>query len=242
MEEPKQDLSKFINSPDWSNEQLKVLQQSVAKNTTPSELIYFANVCKSVGLNPFNKEIWCFKNKKGDLLIFTGRDGFLKKAQEHQKYAGMRSSEVCENDKFQIDIANNKITHEITTFERGRILGAYAIVFRDGGEPTIELVDFKTYNKGYNTWVTNPADMIKKVAEAHALKKAFGFTGVQAEEDWNTTDGEAIEPVTVTKEKVSISEEDFSKLMSNSNEYISKHYQDYKLTDLMLDQVKERLS
>ena len=71
-------------------------------------------------------------------------------AQFNPLFNGIRSCEVRDNDEWSIDVANNKITHVISKSlkDRGEIIGAYCIVFRKGGEPTIEFADFKTYNKG----------------------------------------------------------------------------------------------
>lgn len=174
---------------------IQLMHKTVAKDTTLTEFRYFLNVSKASGLNPFLKEIWCYKDSKGNQIIFAGRDGFLKKAQENSNFAGIRSCEVRVNDEFAIDVANNKIHHKVTTLsdqERGEITGAYAIAFRKDGEPTIELVSWKTYNKGYNTWKSHPAEMIKKVAEVHALKKAFGISELQIEEDFTIRGGEAL--------------------------------------------------
>lgn len=179
------DYNKLSQQFGWSEGEIATIQHTVAKGTSKLELAYFLSLAKSVGLNPFNKEIWCYKDGKGNLLIFSGRDGFLKKAQENKNFNGIRSCEVREKDVFGIDIANNVINHTINTTERGKIIGAYAIVFRKDGEPTVEWVEFATYNKGYNAWKTHPEEMIKKVAESHALKKAFGITGVQSEYDYD---------------------------------------------------------
>lgn len=179
----------------YTPNELHVIQSSVAKNTTPTELAYFLNVCKTVGLNPFNKEVWCYKDHKANLIIFTGRDGLLRKAQENPNYAGHRSSEVCENDEFSADIPNGKVYHNIKQFgDRGKILGAYCIVFRKDGEPFIDVVDIKDYEPNkvnpYSAWSHKKALMIKKVAESHALKQAFGFAaGIQMEDDWNVDKG-----------------------------------------------------
>lgn len=175
--------------------QVEVIHRSVAKGTTLDELNYFMNVASSVGMSPFNKEIWCYKSK-GQLLVFAGRDGFLRKAQESPSFNGLRSCEVCKNDEFVIDVANNQIKHNMSFGDRGPIVGAYCIVFRKGGEPTIETVEFGPYNKGMNAWKTHPAEMIKKVAEVHALKKAFGISGVQCEHDFTQPDNNGnVEPV-----------------------------------------------
>jgi phage recombination protein Bet len=192
----------------YSAEQVGVIQKNVAKNTTLAELAYFLNVCKSMELNPFNKEVWCYKDGRDNLLIFSGRDGFLAKAQKHPLFNGIRSSEVCEKDNFSIDIFSGNVTHSHNGKDRGAIIGAYAVVFRKGGEPTIEYAEFSRYNKGRNTWSTNPDEMIKKVAESHALKKAFGISGIKSEYDWEVKNGVASPNVEVmTKEEIIIQKE-----------------------------------
>lgn len=238
---------KLAQRTGYEKEELKVLQSTVAKNTSIVELEYFLNVCKSVGLNPFNKEIWCYKDQKDNLIIFTGRDGLLKKSQTNADYAGMRSAEIREKDEFSADIPNGKIEHKITSIsneDRGQILGAYAIVFRKDGEPTIELADFKTYAKlsHYGPWKTHGADMIKKVAEAHALKKAFGFSGIQLEDDWTITDNTA-EPIDQQKAetKKDITDEDFNRFLDNSDAYIEKYADRYNFTKEQSEKVEERL-
>lgn len=182
-------ISKYTG---YQPEEVAIIKQTVAKGTTDAELAYFLSVAKSAGLNPFNKEVWCYKDGKGNLLVFTGRDGFLSKAQSNQAFNGIRSSEVCENDDFEIDIANNKIKHIFGKNERGKILGAYAIAFRKDGEPTIEYADIKDYDKKQFTWNSHKSAMIKKVAETNALKKGFGISGVQSEYDFDVKENVAV--------------------------------------------------
>jgi len=177
----------------YTPEEIFVIQNNVAKGTTNTELAYFINVCKTMDLNPFNKEVWCYKDNKGNLLIFAGRDGFLSKAQKNPLFNGIRSMEVCVNDEFTMDVANNKIVHNPSFKNRGDIIGAYCIVFRKGGEPTVEWSDCKVYDKGRHTWSSHKAEMIKKVAECHALKKAFGISGIQSQYDFEVQDGIAVQ-------------------------------------------------
>lgn len=187
-------VSESVNGM-YTPEQIGVIHQNIAKGTTLNELAYFLNVCSSIELNPFNKEVWCFKDTRNNLLIFAGRDGFLARAQKNPMFNGIRSIEVRENDDLIIDVINNRIEHTINhkkIKDRGAITCGIAVVFRKSGEPTIEIADFETYDKGYNTWKTHPAEMIKKVAETHALKKAFGISGVQSEYDFDIKGGVAI--------------------------------------------------
>lgn len=183
----------------YTPEQIGVVQKNVAKGTTMVELAYFLNVCKTMDLNPFNKEVWCYKDNKGNLLIFAGRDGYLSKAQKNPIYGGLRSSEICELDVCVIDVPAGEVDHKVSLNEpRGKILGAYCFVFRTNGEPTLEYVDFNTYNKGQAAWKSHSAEMIKKVAECHALKKAFGISGIQCEYDFELRNGRAI-PINSTR-------------------------------------------
>jgi len=205
----------------YSPEEIAVIKKTVAKNTTDAELALFAKTCKTLDLNPFNKEIWCYKDNKGNLLVFTGRDGFLSKAQSNHAFNGIRSSEVCEEDEFEIDIANNKIKHTFGKGDRGKILGAYAIAFRKDGEPTIEYADIKNYDKNQFTWNTHKAAMIKKVAETNALKKGFGISGVQSEYDYEVKNDTAI-PIAqnqdvniLNKIKEAGTKEELSEIMMN---------------------------
>lgn len=186
----------------FAPEAIAIIKNTVAKGTTDLELAYFLETCRSVDLNPMNKEIWCYKDYKGNLIVFTGRDGLLRKAQENPKFNGIRSSEVCEKDSFSMDIFNNKIVHEFGLGDRGKIVSAYAVVFRKDGEPTIEYADFNTFYRGKKSdgtliktspWNTSPADMIKKVAESKALKKAFALAqGVQLEYDYVVENDKAV--------------------------------------------------
>lgn len=191
-EQKKQEVvnyEKLTGLTGFQAEMIAVLHNTIAKGTTVTELAYFLSVCKSLDLNPLNREVWCYKDTIGNLLVFTGRDGFLSKAQKNSKYNGLRSSEVRENDVFVMDIANNNIEHTFGTSERGKILGAYAIAFVKDQEPTIEWADFNDYNKGKNTWTKFASDMIKKVAECHALKKAFGISNLVSEYDFEIKNG-----------------------------------------------------
>lgn len=175
----------------FGTEEIGIIKNTVAKGTTDTELAFFLFAASKYGLDPIKKEIWCYKDGRGNVIVFASRDGFLTKAQENPAYDGIQSCEVCEKDEFEINIPEGKVTHKVTTFQRGAILGAYAIVYRKNSHPSIEMVDFKTYDKGFNTWKTHPAEMIKKVAEVHALKKAFGISGLQAEEDFEIVDEKA---------------------------------------------------
>ena len=189
-------------------DEIAVVRNTTAKGTTDSELAYFLSVCKSVELNPFMKEIWCYKDNKGNVLVFAGRDGFLKRAQQSNLWNGMTSFEVCVNDFFEMDVSKALVTHKPAFKDRGAIVGAYAIVKPKGCDlATVEWADISVYDKKQFTWQTHKAEMIKKVAEIHALKKAFGITVLQSDMDWEVKDNVVIPISTEVKTELEIAEE-----------------------------------
>lgn len=176
---------KIARISDLTTEQVAIIKNTVAKGATDLELSYFLQICKSYDLSPFKKEVFFIKNAQGQMIVMAGRDGHLVAAQRDRRWTGIASSEVRENDSFKMDIPNGIIDHTYSWKDRGKIVGAYAICKPKGCEiATIEFVEMAAYDKGHNTWKSDPAAMIKKVAETHALKKAYGLAGLSSEYDF----------------------------------------------------------
>jgi phage recombination protein Bet len=188
---------RIANATGFKPEEVAIVKAQVAKGTTDMELSYFLMQCRNLGLNPFNKEVWCYKDNVGNLLIFTGRDGFLSKAQKDPRYNGIRSGCIRENDEYSIDVPNGRVEHRIKggLKQRGEVVGGYAFVFmvdRATGKPletALVWAPFENFNKNRGPWKTNPDEMIVKCAEAHAIKKAMGFSGLEVEEDYYVNNG-----------------------------------------------------
>ncbi len=169
----------------FTPEEIGILKNTIAKGATDLELSYFLNVARVYDLNPFTKQIWFYKDSKGNMIVFAGRDGFLAKAQRDSRWNGIASDVIREGEKYEINIALGQISHVKDVLSKAKIIGAYAICKPKGCEiSTIEWADFDTYNKGYNVWKADPVAMIKKVAESHCLAKAYGISGLAVEEDF----------------------------------------------------------
>lgn len=190
----KEDLVKISEQvKEWTPEEVAIIKDTVAKGFTNLELAYFLNVAKVYGLNPFTKQIWGYKDGKGNIIVFAGRDGLLSKAQRDSRWNGISSDVVREGEHFEMNAGAGKISHEKQIGNKNPIIGAYAISKPKGCEyPTIEWADFEIYNKGYNVWKADPVAMIKKVAESHCLSKAYGISGLAIEEDFVIHNGVAI--------------------------------------------------
>ena len=223
---------KIAKATKLTTEEVAVIKSTVAKNTTDLELSYFLMTASQMNLNPFNKEVWCYKDGKGNLLVFAGRDGFLKIAQRDKHWNGIASSEVRQNDTFEIDIPAGSVKHTFGIKARGEIVGAYVIVKPKGCDiATIEWVDYATYNKGYNAWKTHPADMIKKVAEIRVLKKAFGISGLASEFEFEVSNNKAF-PID-TESQPTMSDVSYLEKLIKSSTY------DHEYQEGLLNQVHE---
>jgi len=120
----------------------------------------------------------------------------------------MTSFEVCANDFFEMNVATATVTHIPAFKDRGAIIGAYAIVKPKGCElATIEWADIAVYDKKQFTWNSHKAEMIKKVAEIHALKKAFGITIIQSDMDWEVKDNMVVPISTELKTDVEVAKD-----------------------------------
>jgi len=168
------------------DENLKAIQEAFGKNLTQAEFTMFVEMGKSLNLNPFVREIWAVKYNNQAPSIFIGRDGYRKNAQSQPDYNGHYKEAIYENDVFEIE--NGRVKHKINFKNRGQLIGAYCEVYRKGIEhPFRESVKFSEYNTGYSNWKKMPETMIKKVAEAQALRMAYQsvFAGTYDEsEKW----------------------------------------------------------
>ena len=117
----------------------------------------------------------------------TSRDGYLKIANNDKGYEGMVSDVVYEGDAFQKTV--DGVSHTYGIGKRGSILGAYALVYKQGIRfPAYVFAPFRDYNKGNNVWRQYPHAMILKVAESMALKRAFSLSGLVTREELDAGD------------------------------------------------------
>lgn len=187
----------MISVKNLPQEEKEVLKATVAKGTTDTELAYFLTVAAAQDLNPWKKEVWCYKNAKknqqgeydysnADLIIMTGRDGYLKMAKRMPTFKKIQSSEVRENDQFAMDPITGKIEHRISAKSRGNILGAYAIITEKDGTEHCKYVTFSEYNNPYSpVWKSKPSAQICKCAESNLCKQFANITGIVAEETFD---------------------------------------------------------
>lgn len=152
---------------DFSQEQLELIKATVAKGATDNELKLFLYRCKNMGLDPLKPGMVHFVkygNSPGTIIV--GIEGFRAKAARTGKLSGIKRGVMRNED--------------------GKCVGGWCEVYRsDWQHAAREEVSLAEYNTGKSQWAKMPETMIKKVAEAAALRMAFAdeLGGVYAEEE-----------------------------------------------------------
>ncbi len=160
----------------WTNEsKLKEIRKLVSPSAplTDIEFSFMVELGRATQLNPFMREIWAVKYKNGSpASIFIGRDGYRKAAQRQKDYEYHQVNAVYSKDEFRI--VNDEIQHSFGFSNRGELVGAYCIVKRKSSSKyTYVMVTMEEYSLPQSLWKSKPETMIKKVAEAQALRQGF---------------------------------------------------------------------
>lgn len=156
-----------VTQPEYTPEQEKLILDTVARGATKDEFALFMYRAKTMNLDPLKPgQIHFVKYGSGPGTIVVGIDGMRLRAERTGKRAGSKRGTILD--------------------ENGKLIGAWAEVYRtDWREPAREEVRLSEYNTGKAGWAKMPETMIKKVAEAAALRMAFPdeLGGIYAEEE-----------------------------------------------------------
>lgn len=178
----------LVTQQSLSREQIDLIKKTVAHGATDTELQLFLYQAKKRGLDPLTRQIHFIKRKRynpeiekyEDMgTIQTGIDGFRVIADRTGKLAGIKRGSVYS--------------------EKGDLVSAWAEVYRkDWQEPAREEVRFSEYcqktkeGNPMGLWKTMPETMLKKVAEAAALRMAFpeDLSGIYSHDEMMQADTE----------------------------------------------------
>lgn len=151
----------------YNPQQIQLIRDMCARNCTDNEFLLLMQLAKTYQLDPFAKQIWAVKYGNNPAAIFCGRDGFLAIAHRSGKFDGMESGTRKDGDD---------------------LVGWCRVYRKDMSRPFEVEVSLSEYSTGKNLWQTKPKTMIVKVAESHALRRAFGISGLYAPEEIDTGD------------------------------------------------------
>lgn len=145
------------------------------------ELLYFAQVSKSTGLDPVKREIYGIyrnvKQKDGTyvpkLSIQTGIDGFRATAEKSGKFAGSKEPEFEYDPEIKITVKSGDTDKLVPNKARVSVMK----VIGDRVIDTTRTANWLDYYPGATAdgmmWRKLPETMLSKVAEAQALRAAF---------------------------------------------------------------------
>jgi phage recombination protein Bet len=160
----------------WNDDKkLEEIRRMVSPSAplTDLEFSFLIQLGKATQLNPFMREIWVVKySSKAAAQIFIGRDGYRIAASRHPMYLRHQVEAVYSKDEFKV--MNSDIIHSFGLADRGELISAYCKVYLKGqlGYSYV-YVTMKEYGLNQSLWKEKPETMIKKVAEAQALRQAF---------------------------------------------------------------------
>ena len=152
-----------ISNKKYNAEQVKLVKDSVAKNTSMNEFLLFMYQAGKYNLDPLMKEIWCVKYRADEpASIFASFSGILKKAVETKEFDGFE-------DKVQWDDEEKLIPKyvEATVYRKNM---AHPITFR-----AYRRIFERRRSDGklVKNWEEMPYVMLRKVAIVNAVRQAF---------------------------------------------------------------------
>lgn len=183
----------------WTRERVDLIKRQICpRGITDDEFAIFIEQCKRTALDPLIKEAYCvprrvkieIPNPSGDRPIeqwITKHEfqpaeaGMASRADRFPDFRGIKAAAVYEKDQIEIDAAAGTVMHKYNPVakDRGRLVGAWAIAYREGRQLPVEWVDFdefkQTTREGKLTgqWGTKEEVMIVKCARAAAWRRAY---------------------------------------------------------------------
>ena len=152
----------------FSEEQIEIIKNVVARGLSQNEFAMFLYICKRHNLDPIAKQIYAVK-RGGQMTIQTGIDGLRLIAERTGKYAPGKSTEFSYDENKQLVSAT-----------------AFVKKFSGGEWHQISATAFLSeYRTNTPIWKQMPHVMLEKCAEARALRRAFpsDLSGLYSEEE-----------------------------------------------------------
>lgn len=144
-----------------TDDELRVIKETLNPDLTNPELRLFALVAKRSGLDPFAKQIFAVK-RKGRVTFQTSQEGYLSIAERTGQYDG------CDEPVYgpNVGIPPHPEWATVRVYRKGMARGVAATAF------------WNEYYPGDNAgmmWLKMPRVMLAKVARVAALRLAFPY-------------------------------------------------------------------
>ena len=146
----------------WTDEQKKLVFNTVAKDLGRADQALFEAVCLSSGLDPLRKEVYAVV-RGGKMSIQTGIDGYLKLANQTKELNGM--------EVLFYDADGNESEVWVKKTPPAACL---VRVYRKGADyPFTASCRFDAYSQSNPMWKKFPETMLAKATTTLALRRGF---------------------------------------------------------------------
>lgn len=154
-------------------------------NVTNEQMVALLVVANQYGLNPFTKEIYAFADS-GGIVPVVGIDGWIRLANEHPQYDGVRISYGPYEEQTITRLGWGQEKGQ-KVLKRTPVYGpewVTVMVHRKDRAHPIEVTEFLSECwRDTDPWNTAPARMLRHRGLIQAFRLAFGFAGIQGEDE-----------------------------------------------------------
>lgn len=181
---------------EMDNQQLAMLKATRMSTLSDPEVGVALEMCRTMGLNPWNDEMYAAKGNSGELLLMVGRNGLLRKAEEFSDYRGYESGIVYEGDVLRRVAPEPDgrtlreragVIFEQNLMKRGKCVGSWAVAERAGRPPRFFFAPIEDYRPGNahpkSSWSRYPTVMIEKCAISVVHRTLTNLSGVYLREE-----------------------------------------------------------
>lgn len=146
---------------------LGTLQATCFKGSTPEQLLALVVVSNVYDLNPFLREIYAFPAKGGGIVPVVSVDGWIKMVNRDPNFDGIEFI-------FEEDNEN----------QGQPPLSATCIIYLKNRSKPVKVTEyFDECRRKTDPWDTMPRRMLRHKALIQAARIAFGFSGIQDEDE-----------------------------------------------------------
>ena len=183
------------SAPQWelTEDKIETLARAgiIPKGTPAAQVEVFANICRTHQLDPFAKEIYLV-GYGGKYSPIVGINGYRAKAESSGVHAGTDAA------KYDMKPDGSYLTAQALIKAGKKPTTATVTVWKVMGGIRVPFTHEAVFSEfaGSGKWNQMPFQMIAKVAEAHAIRKAFPrmVTGLHIAEEVDAIKSEANVP------------------------------------------------
>lgn len=181
---------------------LVAIKTKSGKTCSDNDAIKFMMLCQARKLSVFEGDCFLigYDGKDGPVFsLVTAHQAFLKRAELHPEYNGMKSGVIVRRGDQVMDLEGDFF------LEGDEILGGWATVyFKNREHPMHKRVRLKRFQKQFGIWQEDPGGMIVKCSESDALRSSFPtlLGGLYIREEMEHQDSKVSVPIFKTKPAV----------------------------------------